>query len=56
MKKSERARKTNELIQSTHDALQTVYDALNKGQRQKLEKNETIAELLDRYNVERVVE
>ena len=56
MKKGEQERKTDELILSTHDALQTVYDALNKGQRQKLEKDEKIAALLDRYAVEREIE
>ena len=56
MKKGELVRKTDELVASTHDALQTVYDALNKGQRQKLEKNEQIAALLDRYAVEREIE
>ena len=36
----------------THDALQTVVDALNKGQRQKLIKNENVKALLDRYEVD----
>ena len=56
MKNSDLVRETDELSESTHDALQTVYDALNKGQRQKLEKNEQIAALLDRYAVEREIE
>ena len=53
MTRNELKRKTDELIKATHDALQTVYDALNKGQRQKIEKNEEIAALLDRYGVKR---
>ena len=36
----------------THEALQTVYDALNKGQRQKLLKNETVKALLEKFKVE----
>lgn len=39
-------------VNSTTDALQTIFDALNKGQKQKLLKNEKIAELLHRYNVD----
>lgn len=35
----------------THDALQMVVDELNKGQRQKIIKNEGVKRLLDRYNV-----
>lgn len=34
-------------------ALQTVFDALNKGQRNKLGKDETIAALFDRWGVDR---
>lgn len=36
----------------TRDALQMVYDNLNKGQRDKLLKDEKIRELFDRYGVE----
>ena len=39
-------------MNETHTALQTVYDALNKGQKQKLLKNEKIKELFDRYEVQ----
>lgn len=35
----------------THDALQLIWDNTNKGQRKKLLKNEDIAALLERYNV-----
>ena len=35
----------------THDALQTVYDALNKGQRQKLVKDEKVKAVFERYGV-----
>ena len=35
----------------TKEALQTVYDALNKGQRQKLIKNETVKKLFERYKI-----
>lgn len=51
MTKLELVRKTDENIEQTRFALQTVYDALNKGQRQKLLKNEEIKVLFDRYGV-----
>lgn len=35
----------------TTEALQLVYDSLNKGQQQKLMKNETVKTLFDRYGV-----
>jgi hypothetical protein len=35
----------------TTTALQTVYDSLNKGQQQKLLKDENVKELFDRYGV-----
>lgn len=35
----------------TQRALQTVYDALNKGQQQKLLKNEDVLLIFERYNV-----
>lgn len=38
--------------EETRAALQTVYDALNKGQRQKLIKNEHVLALLQLYGVE----
>ena len=44
--------KTDAVMTETRNALQTVYDALNKGQQQKLLKDEAVKELLDRYGVE----
>lgn len=35
----------------THDAIQTIWDATNKGQRNKLLKNEKVKAILDRYEV-----
>lgn len=35
----------------THDALQIVWDATNKGQRNKLLRNEEVKAILDRYGV-----
>lgn len=51
MTKTELTKKTEHRINETHDALQAVYDNLNKGQRQKLLKNEKIKELFERYGV-----
>lgn len=42
----------NVVYEETKTALQTVYDALNKGQQQKLLKEESVKELFDRYGVE----
>ena len=39
------------VVNETGVALQTVYDSLNKGQRSKLLKDESIKELFDRYGV-----
>lgn len=36
----------------TRTALQTVFDALNKGQQQKVMKNEDVAELFARYKID----
>ena len=33
------------------DALRTIYDALNAGQRKKILKDKTVAELFERYKV-----
>ena len=51
MTKNELTRKTDGLIVQTRIALQTVYDALNKGQQQKILKEESVAELFKRYGV-----
>lgn len=37
--------------QSVKDALTTVYAALNKGQQQKLIKDEKVRDLFERYHV-----
>lgn len=51
MKKADLTVACDELKQVTHDALQLIWDNTNKGQRSKLLKNEDIAELLSRYNI-----
>ena len=51
MKKKELEDKTSAVITETQTALQTVYDALNKGQQQKILKNEDVKALFDRYGV-----
>lgn len=51
MKKTELTSACDELKQINHDALQLIWDNTNKGQRDKLLKNEDIAELLARYNI-----
>lgn len=43
---------TDKAVNETREALQTVYDSLNKGQRQKLLKNEAVKALFERYGVE----
>lgn len=37
---------------TTRDALQTVYDALNRGQQNKLIKNDAVKALFDLYEVQ----
>lgn len=44
--------KTAAVKSETHDALQLIWDNTNKGQRNKLLKNEAVAELLERYGVQ----
>lgn len=44
--------KTTAAVDETRNALQTVYDTLNKGQQQKILKDEKVKELFDRYGVE----
>lgn len=44
-------KKTDEAINETRNALQTVYDALNQGQQKKILKDENVAKLFERYNV-----
>lgn len=40
-----------EVFEQTRIALQTVFDALNKGQKNKLLKNEEIVSLFEKYGV-----
>ena len=51
MYKSELKERTDKVINETHDALQIVWDATNKGQRNKLLRNEEVKAILDRYGV-----
>lgn len=51
MDKDTLKRKTDKVINETKDALQTVYDGLNQGQQKKILKNENVAKLFERYNV-----
>lgn len=51
MKKTELTAAVEQYMSITHDALQLIWDNTNKGQRNKLLKNEDIAELLARYNI-----
>ena len=51
MKKTELTQAVDVRITEIRTALQTVYDALNKGQKQKLVKDETVKALFDLYGV-----
>lgn len=51
MTKSELTTRTNAAWQQTHDALQLVWDATNKGQRQKLLRNDEIKAMMERYRI-----
>lgn len=51
MNKNELKGRTDKVINETHDALQLIWDNTNKGQRNKMLKNEQIKALLDRYKV-----
>lgn len=51
MKKSELNQRMTDYKQITHDALQLIWDNTNKGQRNKMLKNEEIKALLNRYEV-----
>ena len=60
MKKEKLRQAVNDKIEAdavefdeTKNALQTIYDALNKGQKQKLLKDDEIVALLERYGVDR---
>ena len=52
MKKTELTEAVATAKAETRTALQTVYDALNKGQKQKLVKDETVKALFDLYGVQ----
>lgn len=52
MTRSKLASSVGKAKQETKAALQTVYDALNKGQRQKILKDEKVLAILTRYGVE----
>lgn len=51
MKRNVLKTKTASVKSETHDALQLIWDNTNKGQRNKLLKNEEVAKLLERYKV-----
>lgn len=51
MKREELYKKTEAVKNETQSALQTMYDALNKGQQNKILKNEEVKILFDRYGV-----
>ena len=51
MNKSELKSRTDAVINQTHDALQLIWDNTNKGQRNKMLKNEKVKAILDRYGV-----
>ena len=53
MTKKELQAAVNAAKEETKKALQTVFDALNKGQRNKLGKDDAIAALFDRWGVDR---
>ena len=52
MKKTELTQAVESAKTETKNALQTVYDALNKGQQQKLLKDESVKALFDLYDVD----
>ena len=52
MKKRDLKTRVKKTKNETKEALQIVYDLLNKGQKQKLTKNEEVKKLFDRYGVE----
>ena len=52
MTKAELTKRLTDHKTVTHDALRLIWDNTNKGQRNKLLKNEDIKAVLDRYGVE----
>lgn len=51
MKKHELSVKVENHKTETHNALQLIWDNTNKGQRNKMLKNEEIKALLERYEI-----
>lgn len=51
MKKTDLTAAVEACVETTKEALQLIWDNTNKGQRNKLLKNEDIAALLERYGV-----
>lgn len=51
MTRNELEKRLEDYKQITHDALQVFWDATNKGQRNKLLRNEEVKAILDRYGV-----
>ena len=43
--------KAEAVFAETQQALQTVFDALNKGQQNKILKNEDVRSLLEKYHI-----
>lgn len=52
MKKTELKKAVKATKGETKNALQLVYDNLNQGQKKKILKEEAVAKLFERYNVE----
>ncbi|MBQ0098581.1 MAG: hypothetical protein KBS62_06595 [Oscillospiraceae bacterium] len=52
MTKSELKQRSDKNFNDVKSALQLIFDNLNKGQQQKLLKNEKVKALLERYEVE----
>lgn len=51
MKKKELNQKVDAFNMSTKEALLIILDALNQGQRKKIFKDATVAEMLARYGI-----
>ena len=51
MNKVHLKKKTDAVVNETKDALQIVYDSLNQGQQKKILKNDEVAQLFERYQV-----
>lgn len=52
MKKTDLTKAVEQAKLETKNALQTVYDSLNKGQQQKILKDDKVKALFDLYGVE----